>query len=45
MRELVNKVVEDHGFAGPADLARLRAEIAELGERVAILEARLAKQG
>jgi ubiquinone biosynthesis protein UbiJ len=45
VRELVNQVVADHGFAGPADIARLREEITELRDRVAALEARLARQG
>jgi hypothetical protein len=41
-RDLVNRILEDHGFAGPADVAKLRQEIAELRERVGILEHRLA---
>jgi polyhydroxyalkanoate synthesis regulator phasin len=41
VRDLVDEILRDHGFAGPADVAKLRQEIAELQDRVAVLENRL----
>ena len=41
VRNLVDEILRDHGFAGPADVAKLRQEIAELQDRVAVLENRL----
>jgi len=41
VRDLVDEILRDHGFAGPADVAKLRQEIAELRDRVAVLENRL----
>ena len=41
VRDLVDEILRDHGFVGPADVAKLRQEIAELQERVAVLENRL----
>jgi polyhydroxyalkanoate synthesis regulator phasin len=41
VRDLVDEILRDHGFAGPADVAKLRQEIAELQYRVAVLENRL----
>ena len=41
VRDLVDEILRDHGFVGPADVAKLRQEIAELQDRVAVLESRL----
>jgi hypothetical protein len=41
VRELVDEILRDHGFAGPADVAKLRQELAELRERVSVLENQL----
>ena len=41
VRDLVDEILRDHGFVGPADVAKLRQEIAELQDRVAVLENRL----
>jgi polyhydroxyalkanoate synthesis regulator phasin len=41
VRNQVDEILRDHGFAGPADVAKLREEIAELRDRVAVLENRL----
>ena len=41
VRELVHEMLADHGFAGPAEIAKLREEIASLRERVSVLENRL----
>ena len=41
VRELVEQVLADHGFAGPAEIAKLKQEIASLQERVSVLESRL----
>ena len=41
VRDLVEEILRDHGFVGPAEVAKLRQEIAELHDRVAVLENRL----
>jgi hypothetical protein len=41
VRDLVNEILRDHGFAGPADVAKLQQEIADLKARVEVLESRL----
>ena len=41
VRELVQQMLADHGFAGPAEIAKLKQEIVSLQERVSALENRL----
>ena len=41
VRELVEQTLADHGFVGPAEIAKLKQEIASLQERVSVLENRL----
>jgi hypothetical protein len=41
VRELVEQVLADHGFARPAEIAKLKDEIASLRDRVGVLESRL----
>jgi hypothetical protein len=41
VREIVEEVLRDHGFVGPAEVHRLKEEIAKLSDRVLALEAKL----
>jgi ubiquinone biosynthesis protein UbiJ len=41
VRELVEQVLADHGFATPAEIAKLKDELAALRDRVSVLESRL----
>lgn len=40
VRDLVDEILRDHGFVGPAEVAKLRQEIAELRDRIEVLENR-----
>ena len=40
VRDLVEEILRDHGFVGPAEVAKLHQEIAELRDRIAVLENR-----
>ncbi len=41
VRKLVEEMLADHGFAGPAEIAKLKEEITSLRDRVSVLEGRL----